>query len=248
MVRGLRPALAGRRLRAVEVHDPFLLQGCDAEEFAGRLAGARVEGVERRGKWVVIALGGRPGIDRHPAPDDGRLLARAARPSRPRAPDVPCGRAGARRSGFATTDGWARSPGTPAPPRPRRAFARSHGPDALEIDRDDLAGRLARTARGIKPTLMDQKVLAGIGNIYADEILFRARLHPERPASALVGGRGRPAPRGDRRGPGRGDRGGGVELRRRLPDGARPGGGLPGPERDVRPGRPALPGVRQGRS
>ena len=42
-----------------------------------------------------------------------------------------------------------------------------------------------RTARGIKPTLMDQKVLAGIGNIYADEVLFRSRLHPERPASSL---------------------------------------------------------------
>ena len=42
--------------------------------------------------------------------------------------------------------------------------------------------RLARTARGIKPALMDQKVLAGIGNIYADEILHHARIHPERRA------------------------------------------------------------------
>jgi formamidopyrimidine-DNA glycosylase len=67
-----------------------------------------------------------------------------------------------------------------------RAFARSHGPDALEIGRDELAGRLARTGRGIKPTLMDQKVLAGIGNIYADETLYRAGVHPERPASGLT--------------------------------------------------------------
>ena len=58
------------------------------------------------------------------------------------------------------------------------AFARSHGPDALEIGRDELAERLTRTTRGIKPTLMDQKVLAGIGNIYADEILFRAGSTP----------------------------------------------------------------------
>ena len=62
------------------------------------------------------------------------------------------------------------------------AFARSHGPDALEIGRDELAERLKRTARGIKPTLMDQKVLAGIGNIYADEILHASRIHPERAA------------------------------------------------------------------
>jgi formamidopyrimidine-DNA glycosylase len=49
----------------------------------------------------------------------------------------------------------------------------------------ELAARLARTARAIKPALMDQKVVAGIGNIYADEILFRARIHPERPAHGL---------------------------------------------------------------
>ena len=66
-----------------------------------------------------------------------------------------------------------------------RAFARSHGPDALEIGRDELVARLKRTARGIKPTLMDQKVLAGIGNIYADEILHASRIHPERAARKL---------------------------------------------------------------
>jgi formamidopyrimidine-DNA glycosylase len=68
------------------------------------------------------------------------------------------------------------------------AFRHSHGPDALQIALDDLAGRLARTARGIKPTLMDQKVLAGVGNIYADEILFRARVHPLRAARDLSAG------------------------------------------------------------
>jgi formamidopyrimidine-DNA glycosylase len=66
-----------------------------------------------------------------------------------------------------------------------RAFERSQGPDALEISRDQLAERLSRTGRGIKPTLMDQKVLAGIGNIYADEVLHQARIHPERGARNL---------------------------------------------------------------
>ncbi len=65
-------------------------------------------------------------------------------------------------------------------------FRRSQGPDALEIGRDQLAERLSRTGRGIKPTLMDQKVLAGIGNIYADEVLHHARIHPEQPARSLT--------------------------------------------------------------
>jgi formamidopyrimidine-DNA glycosylase len=65
------------------------------------------------------------------------------------------------------------------------AFSGSHGPDALEINRRELAKRLSRTSRGIKPALMDQKVVAGIGNIYADEVLHHARIHPERGAHTL---------------------------------------------------------------
>src|SRR3954447_18262229 len=62
MVRGLRPALAGRVLRDVEVLDPFLLVGLGAEAFRSRTVGATVERVERRGKWVVITLGGGRGL------------------------------------------------------------------------------------------------------------------------------------------------------------------------------------------
>ena len=72
------------------------------------------------------------------------------------------------------------------PQQAAEAFAVSHGPDALEISRQDLAKRLLRTTRGIKPALMDQKVLAGIGNIYADEVLHHARIHPERGAHSLT--------------------------------------------------------------
>lgn len=52
------------------------------------------------------------------------------------------------------------------------------GPDALTIRTDVLHRRLGSTARAIKAALLDQHVLAGVGNIYADEALFRARLHP----------------------------------------------------------------------
>lgn len=53
------------------------------------------------------------------------------------------------------------------------------GPDALTIRGKALADRLAGTRRAIKAALLDQQVLAGVGNIYADESLFAARLHPE---------------------------------------------------------------------
>src|SRR5215208_1794298 len=53
------------------------------------------------------------------------------------------------------------------------------GPDALDLDSDSFGERLKGTRGGVKATLMNQKILAGIGNVYSDEILFQARLHPE---------------------------------------------------------------------
>jgi formamidopyrimidine-DNA glycosylase len=185
MVRGLRPALAGRRLRAVTVHDPFLLQGCTSREFGRRARGSWVESVERRGKWVVIALGEHRGmIVIQPRMTGGFWLVLPARVDHVRLtfhvenPERDVWYCDNRRLGKIA---WYDDAAAAA-----RAFAKSHGPDALDIDRGELATRLAATNRAIKPTLMDQKVLAGIGNIYADEILFRARIHPERPARRLT--------------------------------------------------------------
>jgi formamidopyrimidine-DNA glycosylase len=59
------------------------------------------------------------------------------------------------------------------------------GPDALTIDAVQLAARLAGRRCAIKAALLDQSIVAGIGNIYADEALFAARLSPIRPAGSL---------------------------------------------------------------
>lgn len=54
------------------------------------------------------------------------------------------------------------------------------GPDAREIDAEDFIERVGGRRGGIKTALMNQSVVAGLGNIYSDEILFQARMHPER--------------------------------------------------------------------
>jgi formamidopyrimidine-DNA glycosylase len=185
MVRGLRPALSGRTLRRLEVLDPSLLQGCTAGQLARRGRGATVVGVIRRGKWVVAELANDRGIIVvQPRMTGGFWLVDPRRPDHIRLafhvekPETTIWYCDTRRLGKIC---WYANAQAAA-----AAFARSHGPDALEIGRDELAGRLGRTSRGIKPTLMDQKVLAGIGNIYADETLHRAGIHPERPAATLT--------------------------------------------------------------
>ncbi|MEO6808829.1 MAG: DNA-formamidopyrimidine glycosylase [Isosphaeraceae bacterium] len=185
MVRGLRPALVDQVIASVRVVDPFLLQGASAEEFERVCEGPRVVEVLRRGKWVVMVLDDRRGlIVIQPRMTGGFRLEMPDRPEHIRVvfhleqPERAVWFCDTRRLGkvawYADAD------------EAERTFARSQGPDALKIALDDLSARLARTARGIKAALMDQKVLAGIGNIYADEVLFRAKVHPERPASELT--------------------------------------------------------------
>jgi formamidopyrimidine-DNA glycosylase len=184
MVRGLRPVLVGRRLSRLEVLDPFLVHGCSADDLSRHGQGATVAEVGRRGKWVVVTLAGHRGIIViQPRMTGGFWLLEPQRLDHIRLvfhldkPGAMVWYCDTRRLGKI---GWYKRDQDAA-----RAFAVSHGPDALEISRGVLEERLARTGRGIKPALMDQKLLAGIGNIYADEILHAARIHPERPAAGL---------------------------------------------------------------
>lgn len=61
------------------------------------------------------------------------------------------------------------------------------GPDAMRITPGPFAAALRSTRRGLKAALLDQRLVAGLGNIYVDELLFRQRLHPLTPA-AVIGG------------------------------------------------------------
>jgi formamidopyrimidine-DNA glycosylase len=62
---------------------------------------------------------------------------------------------------------------------------RALGPDALDIDLQEFKDVLAKRRGAVKAILLNQKLISGIGNIYADEILFRARIHPATQVSAL---------------------------------------------------------------
>ena len=59
------------------------------------------------------------------------------------------------------------------------------GPDALTVTPNELYRRLSATRRSLKAALLDQGLLAGLGNIYVDELLFGTRLHPLTPADTV---------------------------------------------------------------
>ena len=66
------------------------------------------------------------------------------------------------------------------------SFWRELGPEPLQVSGEDFAARLMKKNAALKAVLLDQKFRAGVGNIYADESLFAARLNPRRKASSLT--------------------------------------------------------------
>lgn len=84
-----------------------------------------------------------------------------------------------------TADGKAAAHGTSAPLLPAQAAHIARDPLDPAFDEAAFRAALRRRAVGVKTVLLDQRVVSGIGNIYADEALWRARLHPETRASVL---------------------------------------------------------------
>jgi formamidopyrimidine-DNA glycosylase len=191
IARDLDAALPGAVVRAVAVPRPSVLREVDAAELARRAVGARVARVWRRAKLIVLDLDGGDRIVVQPrftgallledAPGDGGGL-----PERER---------GFVRVTFHLDDGRAlhyrdiRTLGTVALMDPARfdAYASALGPEPLDpaFTRGALHDALGGSRQPVKKVLMDQRRLVGVGNIYANEALWRARVAPARPAASL---------------------------------------------------------------
>jgi formamidopyrimidine-DNA glycosylase len=165
----------GRRVVAVEDHDRYVSRPHAAGEIASALIGRRLTSAKRVGKtlWcetddegVVLGLhlgmAGRIAIDEEPHERWDRFALTFEDGVRMALRDK-------RRLGRATL----------APDLSRL------GPDAAQATRAHFRSRVGRGAAAIKARIMDQSVIAGVGNLLADEILWQARIDPRRPAGEL---------------------------------------------------------------
>jgi formamidopyrimidine-DNA glycosylase len=186
VVRDLRPLLAGRRLAAVKRVGRKALRKPWSAAWSGRLLGRRIAAVRRRGKWIVLDLDGGGHLVFHlgmtgqlTVADAGATLADHTH----LVFDLDDGRRqlrfrDVRRFGSAT---WLATPA-----EVEAFFARSGlGPEPFDLPADYWRDGLAATRRCLKAVLLDQRFVAGVGNIYADESLWEARLHPARQACGL---------------------------------------------------------------
>jgi formamidopyrimidine-DNA glycosylase len=184
--RQLEPALVGRRFERVTIDDARLVRPYDPAEVAAELQGERVAAIERRGKYLIVRF------------DSGRVLlihlrmtGSLLRSPGGSLPDDPHRRAVVKLddgSDVAYRD--VRRFGTwlllePGEAGPYLGARVGDEPlDAL-FTAARLGERLAGRRTSLKAALLDQRTLAGMGNIYADEALWRARLNPLRPAASL---------------------------------------------------------------
>jgi formamidopyrimidine-DNA glycosylase len=180
--RSLLP-IVGARIDAVEVREPRLRRML-AHDFARRLTGRAIRGIERRGKYLLFLLSGDDALLAHLGMSGALLLQPTGTP--PQTHDhVSLRLSGDRQVIFND---------------PRRfgllrvgrlnelVELRNVGPDPLSdaFSLGDLAALTRGRKKPVKNLLMDQHALGGIGNIYANEILFRAGIRPGRQARRLT--------------------------------------------------------------
>jgi formamidopyrimidine-DNA glycosylase len=176
----LAPRLEGRTLARVEILDPRLTRPYDLFEVAEELEGDRVVAVERRGKYLLLRLESGLRLLVHLRMTGGFVFSPTSH----------------ERAVLELDDGtrlvyrdvrrfgtWLVLEGPDLEPY----LARKNGPEPLgsRFTAAWLGERLARRRAPVKAVLLDQRVVAGLGNIYADEALWRARVNPLRAANDL---------------------------------------------------------------
>jgi formamidopyrimidine-DNA glycosylase len=205
--RGLAPAMEGARFKTVEVRRPDLRWRLP-KDFAKRLEGQTVEGLGRRAKYLLAHLSSGDVLLMHLGMSGSFRVGHESRPgiyhherSKDKAHDhvvfhMSNGEVvtfnDPRRFGFMEL--------TPRDTLDAHPRMQAMGPEPLgnEFDAVMLARACAGKKTSLKAALSDQKVVAGLGNIYVCEALFRARLSPKRMASTIATRKGEPNERAEK--------------------------------------------------
>jgi len=179
--RAITPQITGSRISGITGSPPTLEPGLTV--FWTWIEDRRIEGTSRHGKYLFAGLDSGSSLVFHLGMTGDLLLVSEDDPVPPYTRAMVSFIDGSR---LAFTDprrfgrlGW-------VPDRDDVIRAKRLGPDALAIQAEELAPILQRSRQKMKFFLLDQHKLAGIGNIYADEILFQAGVHPLREAASLT--------------------------------------------------------------
>ena len=169
------------RIVGMRVVDEGVIRGIGARELTSLAVDGRISDVVRHGKQLFLVLEGGGAITVHLGMTGDLMVRARSAPSRfdrvvlelDNGEDLVF--EDMRKFGAV---GWTEG---------KDSFLSGHGlgPDAQLVSKKEFVSRVGRRKTAIKIVLLDQHVVAGIGNLYADEVLFQARIHPLRPAQEL---------------------------------------------------------------
>ncbi len=186
--RVLEPQINSLTITAVTVRRPEVAAHPAAEEFCQILTGQTVSAMTRRGKFLGIHLAGGDHIVLHLRMTGCLLNAPAGYPEEKHTHVVFC-LSNHTELRFSDPRRFGRFWLVRAGEEDTYSGVDKLGPEPFDakLTATYLQQALGRSKRAIKECLLDQRVIAGIGNIYSDEILFAAQIHPARPANSLTG-------------------------------------------------------------
>ena len=188
----LQKTVGGKKIVRVWIHNPKVIRQPAPGAFKRALEGLSIKRIFRRGKLLILELSNGKFLTVHfkmtgqlvlhqspPVPKKLSITVQPAKPSSRVTFYLSCGMIldfnDQRLFGeLRLIDDWQ-----------KLKFIQSLGPEPLDLTSANFQDMLAQRKTRIKPLLMDQSFIAGIGNIYASEILFRAKINPQRSAQSL---------------------------------------------------------------
>lgn len=183
----IEPQIKGLTIENITVNRPEVISHPTADEFRKAISGQNISSMERRGKFLIIHLKNESRIILH-LRMTGCLLVTP--------PDYPLEKhthiimqlSNGMELRFSDTRRFGRFWLIQRGEEDTYSGTGKLGlePLSAECSADYLQGKFAKRKKTIKECLLDQSVVAGIGNIYSDEILFRAKINPTRPANSLT--------------------------------------------------------------
>jgi formamidopyrimidine-DNA glycosylase len=182
---GLHPLIQGAAITAVAITDfPGVLGDLPIEVATSRMTGRPIRGVERRGKFLIIPFEDGDGIIAH-LRMTGVLTLDAPGTPAPRFHRLTLSLDNGNELRFSDQRKFGRI--APASSSDIAALSARLGPEPFSEDfsNEYLAAALRNRSASIKSLLLDQRIIAGLGNIYVDEALFLARIYPGRAGGSL---------------------------------------------------------------
>lgn len=177
----------GRTVTGVRAPDPEILAGTSPQGAGRSLGGRELTAAHRHGKWLLLRTGGDGATDGPKLLVHFRMtgwLVVCDAGAEPHDDDAVVLELGDRELRYRTSRRLGRVHWLSAGADPETVTG-PLGPDGLDVGRGELRELLAGRRGGIKSALMDQELVAGLGNELVDEILWRARIHPRRTVADL---------------------------------------------------------------